>query len=701
MSFKKEEEKEERRERREKREERKSARERKAADLESGKEKREREREREEEEEERERRRKVEGTRVMDAHMTDAVPGGSTSGAGASPTPNPTATPTPTAPAPGPGASASAGSGSSAETVTPPSSWSLVPSLGYVEEWAHLYEFGELDKQKDRYGALFAAYLQRHQGQVPAFVSRAPGRVNLIGEHVDYEGYSVLPMAIALDTIIAVGVVIAAGAGARAEEGSTQDKKGETLPLPAVGEKRPADTMDTTKKGKGERETTTTTSSGSGSSGSGGSSRGKVKKVIRVSNVNEAKYPSGVFPVDPAAPVNREEHSWVNYVHAAYKGVHEFYLKKKGIQQAEGYEWKDEELPGLNLVVDGRVPQGSGLSSSSALVCATAIAVMHAKKMTFTKEEIADFTRECEKYVGTLSGGMDQAISIMGEKGFAKLIDFNPVKAHSVPLPLGGTFVIANSVVESLKAESGTEGRYNLRVLECTLASMVLGLSMGLPKEKAFALKTLKDVQEQMGEKKETPIEVLQEKLHTEPYTKKELEGILGDQPLEELFKDNKDFLASIGYVEKHAEGYCLYNRALHVYSEAERVYTLRRLCADDSKEKFAQIGRVMTESHESCKTLYKCSSPELDELVELSLANGAYGARLTGAGWGGCIVAYVSENIVNKFIEEIYRSFYKKKLDAGLIQQSQLRNCIFPSKPSAGACVIQQNVLQKIYDAV
>lgn len=624
----------------------------------------------------------------MDAHMTDAVPGGSTSGAGASPkavpnpTPNPTATATPTAPGP---AGASAGSGSETVTATPPppSSWSLVPSLGYVEEWAHLYEFGELDKQKDRYGALFAAYLKRHQGQVPAFVSRAPGRVNLIGEHVDYEGYSVLPMAIALDTIIAVGVVLAQGAQARAEEGSTEEQKGQTLPLPAVGEKRPADTMDTT---------TTTTS---------GSSRGKAKKVIRVSNVNEAKYPSGVFPVDPAAPVNREEHSWVNYVHAAYKGVHEFYLKKKGIQQAEGYEWKDEELPGLNLVVDGRVPQGSGLSSSSALVCATAIAVMHAKKMTFTKEEIADFTRECEKYVGTLSGGMDQAISIMGEKGFAKLIDFNPVKAHSVPLPLGGTFVIANSVVESLKAESGTEGRYNLRVLECTLASMVLGLSMGLPKEKAFALKTLKDVQEQMGEKKGTPIEVLQEKLHTEPYTKKELEGILGDQPLEELFKDNKDFLASIGYVEKHAEGYFLYNRALHVYSEAERVYTLRRLCADDSKEKFAQIGRVMTESHQSCKTLYKCSSPELDELVELSLANGAYGARLTGAGWGGCIVAYVSENIVNKFIEEIYRSFYKKKLDAGLIQQSQLRNCIFPSKPSAGACVIQQNVLQKIYDAV
>ena len=63
---------------------------------------------------------------------------------------------------------------------------------------------------------------------------------------------------------------------------------------------------------------------------------------------------------------------------------------------------------GMNLMIDGCVPQGSGLSSSSSLVCAVAIAVMHIKSMKFTKVEIAEFCRECEKYVGTMSGGMDQ-----------------------------------------------------------------------------------------------------------------------------------------------------------------------------------------------------------------------------------------------------------------------------------------------------
>ena len=87
------------------------------------------------------------------------------------------------------------------------------------------------------------------------------------------------------------------------------------------------------------------------------------------------------------------------------------------------------------------------------------------------------------------------------------------------------------------------------------------------------------------------------------------------------------------------------------------------------------------------------CSSPELDELVQLSIANGAYGARLTGAGWGGCIVAYVSENLKNKFIEQIYCNYYKKRLDAGQIERHQLKNCIFPSKPSPGACLIWMNI--------
>ena len=465
--------------------------------------------------------------------------------------------------------------------------------------------------------------------------------MNIIGEHIDYEGYSVLPMAIGLDTIVACGPRNEANIHVA-----------------------------------------------------------NMSKEVDDNDPDKVKYEAGTLPIDPSASVSRG--SWLSYVHAAYKGVHEFQAKKSAEAEAGGEDAKTnesgkrkrkaptpswEEDKGLNLLVDGRVPPGSGLSSSSALVCSVAVAVMRQRKFFFTKEEVAEFTRVCEKYVGTMSGGMDQAISIMGERGFAKLIDFNPVRAHSVPLPLGGIFVIANTIVQSLKAVE-PEAKYNLRVVECTLAAILLALKLEFPKKEALALTSLKQVQDLMGDQKTAPVEVLKEHLHSEPYAKADLEGVFGVK-LEEIFKENEDFLAAVEHASAR-EGFNLYNRAWHVYTEAARVYSLKRLCGDEtSKDKFAQIGEIMSESHRSCRTLYQCSSEELDELVELAMENGAYGARLTGAGWGGCIVAYVSENNKKKFIENIYCSYYKKHLDAGKITQKQLKNCIFPSKPSAGACVI------------
>ncbi|QDZ18267.1 galactokinase [Chloropicon primus] len=495
-----------------------------------------------------------------------------------------------------------------------------VPQI-HIRRLEHVYDFSELTDQRNRYANLREEFKKLH-GAEPDFIARAPGRVNLIGEHIDYEGYSVLPMALSLDVIVACGM--------RSEAHIHVSN---------------------------------------------------VSKEVDAEDPTKPKYEAGILSIDPREPVKRG--SWLSYVQAAYKGVLEYFMWKHRDNKAE-ILWPRQK--GMNLMVDGRVPQGSGLSSSSALVCAIAIAVMHIKKMSFTKAEIAEFCRECEKYVGTQSGGMDQAISLMGEKGFAKLIDFNPVKAHSVPLPLGGIFVIANTVVASLKAKA-PESKYNLRVVECTLAAVVLALALDVPKGEALKLKTLKEVQERMGDKKDSPLVVLEEKMHAEPYDRAELEPLMGVK-LEALFKDNEDFLKAVKYGDAN-KGFQLYNRALHVYSEAARVYKIRQLCADDSKDKFQSIGRLMTESHRSCKTLYDCSSPELDELVKLAIENGAYGARLTGAGWGGCIVAYVSENTKNRFIEEIYRSYYKKNLDSGKFERSQLRDCIFPSKPSPGACII------------
>ena len=495
-------------------------------------------------------------------------------------------------------------------------------------------------------------------GRSPQAVARAPGRVNLIGEHIDYEGYSVLPMAISLDTLVAIA---------------------------------PCDTHN----------------------------------EVVVHNVSP-QYQAGRFAADPSIQVGdgsvqppivpsnvpdalMQIPFWIRYVQCGYKGIFDFVASKaKEAKQTKEGGSEDKaaltmpERKGLHVLVDGKVPLGSGLSSSSALVCAASIAIMEAHGLSLAKEDVAELARVCERYIGVISGGMDQAISVMADRGSAKLIRFNPVRGTKVKLPKEATFVIANSIVESRKAETAS-GKYNLRVLECMLASFVLAKAIGVPHDKALEVTTLKQVEDLVPG--EDIVYLAKQHLKAGKYTGPMVEELLG-VTLEEHFKDNDALLKSIAFARggdgegggeggkkvKEGPGFHLQARALHVYTEAKRVDTFVSICKDAKAapmDKLLRLGKLMRESHKSCRELYDCSSPELDELVELSEGiDGQLGARLTGAGWGGCIVAYVLEKDVNAFIERMYEGYYKKKVDQGIIERSRLPNCIFPSKPLSGACV-------------
>ncbi|VDO75235.1 unnamed protein product [Onchocerca flexuosa] len=84
-------------------------------------------------------------------------------------------------------------------------------------------------------------------------------------------------------------------------------------------------------------------------------------------------------------------------------------------------------------------------------------------------------------------------------------------------------------------------------------------------------------------------------------------------------------------------ETFKLVQRAKHVYTEAERVRLFHEACKSGNVK---EMGKLMNDSHISCKEMFECSCDKLDEVVEKCLRNGALGARLTGAGWGGCVVA-------------------------------------------------------------
>ncbi|ERN03312.1 galactokinase [Amborella trichopoda] len=474
-----------------------------------------------------------------------------------------------------------------------------------------------LDEAKVRFDRLKAKFVQIY-GHEPDVYARAPGRVNLIGEHIDYEGYSVLPMAIRQDTIIAIR--------------------------------------------KHESE--------------------EAAKVLTISNVND-KYTTCTYPADPDQNIDLKDHKWGHYFICGYKGYYEF-AKSKGI---------DVGVPvGLDVLVDGIVPTGSGLSSSAAFVCSATIAIMTVFDVNFLKKEVAQLTCDCERHIGTQSGGMDQAISVMAKPGFAELIDFNPIRATDVQLPSGGTFVIAHSLAESQKAVTAATN-YNNRVVECRLAAIVLGIKLGMEPNKAISnVKTLSDVEGLCvsfagSHGSSNPILAVKEFLSEDPYTPEDIEKIT-EEALPDIFGNSATSLD----VLKAAKHFKLFQRALHVYSEAKRVHLFKEAVSSElsDEKKLQRLGDLMNESHHSCSVLYECSCPELEELVKVCREHGALGARLTGAGWGGCAVALVKESIVPSFILNLKEAFYQSRIQKGVISNNDLGLYVFASKPSSGAAIIK-----------
>lgn len=132
-----------------------------------------------------------------------------------------------------------------------------------------------------------------------------------------------------------------------------------------------------------------------------------------------------------------------------------------------------------------------------------------------------------------------------------------------------------------------------------------------------------------------------------------------------------------------NGDAFLLHDRALHVFSEAARVLEFAR-----PGNSIAALGMLMAQSHASCRDLYQCSCAELDEIVAISTTAGASGARLTGAGWGGCAVALCDgEEAASKVVSHLDAEFFVAKcgMKPG---EAQSRGFLFITTPAAGASV-------------
>jgi galactokinase len=331
----------------------------------------------------------------------------------------------------------------------------------------------------------------------------------------------------------------------------------------------------------------------------------------------DARFPAVEFEIEPAIPPYVQG-SWGNYAKApANEMARRFAI------------WR-----GFEGLVSSDVPPAAGLSSSSALVNAVGLALAHINEVPTEPRLLAEVMADAEQYVGTRGGGMDQAISLGARDRCAAKITFVPLRLRHVSVPDDWCFVVADTGVRAEKSGAARTA-YNLRRKECEEALRVVGGHIAT--------------------------ENLTEKLTT---TYAELVEAV-----------DPDTLVAIG---EHVLSGNLARRFRHVIREAERVErAVDRMVAADT----VGFGTLMDQSHASLRTDFLVSSGELDEVVAIAREGGAAGARLTGAGFGGCVVALADRWTVGEVLETLVGEYYERRDMADLIDDR-----LFVAVPSPGA---------------
>jgi len=290
---------------------------------------------------------------------------------------------------------------------------------------------------------------------------------------------------------------------------------------------------------------------------------------------------------------------------------------------------------GADLWIQSEVPVAAGLSSSSALVVAVLKSLLDVSDIEVDPIELAAVAADAEQYVGTRGGGMDQAISVCALEGCAARIEFEPVRVTPVSVPADWRFVVADTGVQAHKSGNAKE-TYNRRRAAVEASVEIVGQEFGLED---------------------------------------------GDRTYTRLLSEHGagDLMAVAQQVLEDR----LLRRFRHVVTEADRTRQAEEAMRSDDPEEF---GRLMNASHASLRDDFEVSGPELDRLVALARDAGALGARLTGAGMGGCIVALCTPDRVDSVLEALRDGYFVDS--PGGEPPPALDQRLFVAIPSAGASV-------------
>jgi galactokinase len=340
-----------------------------------------------------------------------------------------------------------------------------------------------------------------HKAEV---LAQAPGRVNLIGEHIDYSEGFVLPFAIADRTYAAI---------ARNNDG-----------------------------------------------------------LVRIASQQRK---NRIFTID------------INDVKPGSAGDWEKYVL--------GVIWTLDISSGVDILVDGHVPSGAGLSSSAALECSVAVGLNALFSLGKTLEDLARATQKAENdYVGMPCGIMDQSVSLMGREGSALLLDCRDLSTESVPFDVASQG-LELLIIDTQAHHALVDGGYAERRASCeSVASK-------------FSIPSMRNLSM-------------------------------------EILDSRKSEITEVEYI-----------RARHAVTEIARV---KDAVVALKESDFTTLGRLINESHISLRDDYTVSCPELDAAVDASLAAGALGSRMVGGGFGGSAIALIKADQIDAVKEAIKKSY-------------------------------------------
>jgi len=262
---------------------------------------------------------------------------------------------------------------------------------------------------------------------------------------------------------------------------------------------------------------------------------------------------------------------------------------------------KDFQLPQLNIHYESTLPEGSGLSSSAAMEVLTMYLLLEEMKANISRPEIALWCKQVEnKFIGVQCGIMDQFVIANAKQNHAMLLDCSTLEHEFIPIDFGEYDLV---VLNTKKPRNLIHSKYNERKAECEAALNGINKKRNADSIQHLCAANIQQL---------------------------------------EFIKDE-----------------VLKKRAHHVITENERVD--EAVAALKSKNMIA-FGKLLTESHQSLKHDYEVSGFELDTLVDAAIqTKGCIGARMTGAGFGGCAIALVEKTKAEFFEEKVLKQYKAK----------------------------------------